>query len=241
MFDKAILKSCEVTPHQLQRLFAAIDAGRINGTHVEAFLSHENPFKPGNFTLNFDKMYQAMGMNTFKGRNTPMYTHWEIPVYKGVTVRKAIKALQDLGVRVEIHADDLNNGRNPLRKNTLINDRNPEKNGNYQVAFKKSVSHDDDFYGVPADTLKERNIQGITLLERLLLELGFFLETGSHLDLGGATLCSGSRYPNKNVQWIRVPWVRWDSDFQAVYIYSTRADIGSHDFSTRQVMEFKTR
>jgi hypothetical protein len=35
--------------------------------------------------------------------------------------------------------------------------------------------------------------QGITLRERLLLELAYFDKTGKHLDINGVTFCSGSR------------------------------------------------
>jgi hypothetical protein len=35
---------------------------------------------------------------------------------------------------------------------------------------------------------------GIILLERMLLELMYYEQTGQHLDARGLTLCSGSRY-----------------------------------------------
>ncbi len=56
-----------------------------------------------------------------------------------------------------------------------------------------------------ANWLRQKNIPGITLLERLLLELKYFLETGKHLDIQNATLCSGSRLDDGNV-----PYVGWD-------------------------------
>ena len=54
---------------------------------------------------------------------------------------------------------------------------------------------------------------GITLLERIILELKYFSETGNHLDIKGVTLCSGSRYSGGGVpsaDWSGDKfWVRW--------------------------------
>lgn len=45
---------------------------------------------------------------------------------------------------------------------------------------------------------------GYTLLERLLHELKYYLETGKHLYSENTSVCSGSRYPDG-----RVPFVDW--------------------------------
>ncbi len=60
--------------------------------------------------------------------------------------------------------------------------------------FKKVVEADEELKNLSADDLKEKGIEGITLRERLLLELQYVAETGKHLDLTNWTLCSGSRY-----------------------------------------------
>jgi len=48
--------------------------------------------------------------------------------------------------------------------------------------------------GKSYDQLKTVGVPGMTLLERLILELVYFLETGKHLDVTNVTLCSGSLY-----------------------------------------------
>lgn len=64
--------------------------------------------------------------------------------------------------------------------------------------FLYSVEPDPDTLGKSA---KEADPQqtGITLRERLLMEIQYFKETGSHLDIKGWTICSGSRYSDGRV------------------------------------------
>ena len=64
-----------------------------------------------------------------------------------------------------------------------------------------------------ANQLAKRNHKGITLLERLLLEMGYFLATGKHLDEKNVTLCTGSRDSVGGV-----PYVYWNSDDRKVYV-----------------------
>lgn len=53
--------------------------------------------------------------------------------------------------------------------------------------------------------------EGITLRERLFLELAYFTETGEHLDVTGYTICSGSRDSDGGV-----PGVYWSADYRGV-------------------------
>lgn len=73
------------------------------------------------------------------------------------------------------------------------NDRNPA-DGNYAIWLRERVEADEEWKNKSADQICERGILGITLLERFLYGLKFFKETGRHLDVKKATLCSGSRY-----------------------------------------------
>jgi len=83
------------------------------------------------------------------------------------------------------------------------NDRTP-KNGAYAIWVRDTVEADVVHKNRSANYLKKQRISGITLLERLLLELKYFLETGKHLDIQNWTLCSGSRRDGGGV-----PRVRW--------------------------------
>jgi hypothetical protein len=57
------------------------------------------------------------------------------------------------------------------------------------------------------NTLAHTSVIGTTLLERLLYELKYFMETGKHLDVTNMTLCTGTLYSNG-----RVAGVYWRGD-----------------------------
>jgi len=78
------------------------------------------------------------------------------------------------------------------------------KNSAYAVWFQNTVEADENLKNLSAYILKDKNIPGITLEERLLMELKYFKETGKHLDINNITLCAGSRYSDGGV-----PGVHW--------------------------------
>ena len=71
--------------------------------------------------------------------------------------------------------------------------RTPER-GPYAAFVRGRGAADQEWDGVPAAAIWERKVAGVTLLERLLLGLKRFRETGEHLDRtpGAHTLCTGS-------------------------------------------------
>ena len=79
------------------------------------------------------------------------------------------------------------------------------KDGTYAVWFREGVEADKDLKNLSANDLEKKLIPGITLEERLLMELKYFKETGGHLDIESITLCSGSRYSDGHV-----PKVNWN-------------------------------
>ena len=86
------------------------------------------------------------------------------------------------------------------------NDRN-SNNGSYAIWIRDRVEADEELKNKSANDLKAANVPGITLLERLVLELKYFKETGKHLDLQNVTACTGSRSSGGGV-----PSVSWVSD-----------------------------
>ncbi|PCI30239.1 hypothetical protein COB55_00460 [Candidatus Wolfebacteria bacterium] len=74
----------------------------------------------------------------------------------------------------------------------------------YAIWVRDCVEADEGLKNLSAGDLLKRGIKGITLLERMLLELKYFRETGKHLDIENITLCSGSRFPDD-----RVPGASW--------------------------------
>ncbi|MDD2753587.1 MAG: hypothetical protein PHT44_03190 [Candidatus Portnoybacteria bacterium] len=73
------------------------------------------------------------------------------------------------------------------------------KNGAYAVWVRDRVEADEELKNLSANDLKQKNIPGITLEERLVYEPKFFKETGKHLDIINWTLCTGSRYGDGHV------------------------------------------
>ena len=83
------------------------------------------------------------------------------------------------------------------------NDRKP-KGGAYAIWVRNRIEADKEHRKCSAQYLFQEHIPGITLLERLLLEMKYFRDTEQHLDVENITLCSGSRYEDGGV-----PGVRW--------------------------------
>lgn len=86
------------------------------------------------------------------------------------------------------------------------NDRDP-KNGSCAVWVRDVREADEEFANKSADDLAGENHLGITLIERQLLEIDYFLEHGEHLDVQNVTLCTGSRNRGDNV-----PSAHWIAD-----------------------------
>lgn len=89
-----------------------------------------------------------------------------------------------------------------LDKSVTKNDRISDKT--YPIRIRDRIEADEENKNKSANQLTEENINGTTLLERLIFELKYFIETQNHLDVSNITLCSGSRHSGGDV-----PHVRW--------------------------------
>jgi hypothetical protein len=87
----------------------------------------------------------------------------------------------------------------------IITSDRTAKDGPYAVWVRDGVEADEELKNLSVNQLKSMNISGITLEERLLLELKLFKKTGKHLDIQNWTLCAGSRDSDGGV-----PFVSWD-------------------------------
>ncbi len=76
-----------------------------------------------------------------------------------------------------------------------------------QTTSKTRVEPDQEFLGKSTKEADPEMKTGITLLERIIFEIKYFIETGNHLDIKGLTFCSGSRYSDGGV-----PGAIWYSD-----------------------------
>ena len=99
----------------------------------------------------------------------------------------------------------------------------------YAVWVRERVEADEELKNLSANDLKEKNILGITLEERLLYGLKFFKETRGHLDIKNWTLCSGSRNPGGGG-----PFVDLFSD--EVYVYWYGSDDADDRLRSRAVV-----
>ena len=108
-----------------------------------------------------------------------------------------------------------------LDKDVPTNERDP-KNGTYAIWVRDVVEADEVHKSKSANTVKQENLKTETLLERMLHELVYFLETKKHLDIQNVTICSASRDSDDYV-----PDANWHSDGFDVLGYDTVDSNGS--------------
>ena len=180
---------------------------------VKKTLRGENPWDFVNVCLNWRTVYEKLGLiaeyeSLLVAKSEEMQEAvdtWAVPVLKGATPNKIIQVLRDLGVAVYLYVDDLD-------KDAMANDRDPTP-GSYVVRFQRTIEADPELANLSAKMLAEQGIKGITLLERLLLELAYFLAIEEHLDVENATLCSGSHCLDGDV-----PCVYWSAGYRRLCV-----------------------
>ncbi len=146
-----------------------------------------------------------------------------IVVAQGLTPNRVFQACKDKDYFPCWHY-----GRDLNKETRGRNDREPTQH--YAVWIRGRVEADEELKDLSAETLKERGIQGITLLERLIFEFKHWDETGGHLDdHQSVTLCSGSRHSDGSV-----PYVHWLAGKFKVGRYNPRN--ASFDVRTRAVV-----
>jgi hypothetical protein len=90
-----------------------------------------------------------------------------------------------------------------LNKGIPVNERDP-KDGAYAIWVRDVVEADECHKNKSANMVKEVGLKTETLLERMIHELVYFLETKDHLDIQNWTLCFGSRDSGSSVP--RASW-----------------------------------
>ncbi len=225
MATKIVVGGSTVSASQLKDMFRQIEDGSLNGIHIQAILEHRNPFGLDNVVIDWKKVYELLGVKAdFNNEDVNDPNFWVVPVFRGVTSNMVVNALRALGVKFYLYAEDLDGI-------VTKNDRDSEKDGPYRVKFQKTVEADEALKDKSANTLVEEDVKGITLLERLLLELGYFLATGNHLDEKNVTLCTGSRYSDGYV-----PYVDWGTAYRGVYVDWSRPSDSSSRLRARAVV-----
>ena len=143
---------------------------------------------------------------------------WLIFIAKGLTIQQVYDALPFNKWKF---ADG------DLDKAIPVNDR--VSNKDYVVYVNQNIEADEQFKNKSANDLKQTNHTGITFMERLLLELYYFEETGKNLDVDKMTLCDGSRFSDGGV-----PYVYWyDGELGGCW---SGASYSSDDLRSRSVV-----
>ncbi len=78
-----------------------------------------------------------------------------------------------------------------LDASVTVNTRTSVKS--YAVWVRIGVEPDEKYLGKSTRDADTEGKIGVTLLERLVFEVKYFVETGLHLDIKGVTICTGSR------------------------------------------------
>ena len=102
---------------------------------------------------------------------------------KGMTMNKAFAQCKKLFATWQ-YADDLDKA---IPTNARV------ASDHYAVWVRDGIEPDAEHLGKSTKAVDPDMKIGSTLLERIILEVKYFSETGNHLDIKGVTLCSGSR------------------------------------------------
>lgn len=147
---------------------------------------------------------RALDVKPFDNRQD----YWPIVIAKGMKLQQVFETLARC-FKVYKYTNE------NLDAVVTENDRNSKTS--YVIWVKVNIEADEKFKNKSASDLKREGHIGITLLERLLLELFYFtLSKGRHLDRDNWTLCVGSRDSDGNV-----PRVDWDGGRLRVDWYRT--------------------
>lgn len=113
--------------------------------------------------------------------------HWTVVMLPEMSCAKIRDAIKQAGSGFWSWSDNLD-------KVVPTNDRDPTRDGPYAIGVRATIEADEENANKTADMLAKEGHKGMTLMERLMLELIHFLATGQHLDVINWTLCTGSRF-----------------------------------------------
>jgi hypothetical protein len=157
---------------------------------------------------------------TLQGRGQIAPTLWEIKIKKGQTIESTLEECKKLFPVWRWTDDNLDQ---------IMNSERTSKKA-YTVKVLANIEADENLKNKSANDLEKEGIKGITLLERLQLEIDYFKETGKHLDIDNWTLCSGSRNSDGSV-----PHVNWND--VKLYVSWCHVDGADDDLRAREIQD----
>jgi hypothetical protein len=107
-----------------------------------------------------------------------------VVIPKGLTIQKAWDIAKSLFPCYSYISGSLD-------KEIPTNDRVADKD--YAIMVRDRTEADEEFKNLSANDLEARNHKGITALETIVDEIGFYKKTDGHRDIQNVTLCTGSR------------------------------------------------
>lgn len=212
----------------LKDFFRQIHDGSLTFEMVQAVVEHRNPFEKPDYITDWQNFYQevfGMKVDFSKLRISEKRKDFNrlIIVAKGMTPQKLFDKCKELFLSWKWTSKSLDEA-------VSHSDRTAEKES-YTIWIRDRVEADRELKNLSANALKERKLAGITLEERLLLELKYFKKTKKHLDIQNITLCSGSRSSDGTV-----PLVRWYSSFDELYVSWYRPGYAASLLRSREVV-----
>ena len=191
----------------LSEVHRQIGDGSLTLGHFQAFTEHRDPFAITNIREEWQEFYRKYF------RMTVDFSEVAIPedpngfervifIPKGLTYASIVKVLKKK-FKVYLYTEKLDKD---------IKDDVRTSGHAYAVRFRERVEADEEWESTSANQLKEKSVNSITLMERLVYELKYYDETDEHLDIQNVTLCAGSRRSDGDV-----PNVYWHGDKLRVY------------------------
>jgi hypothetical protein len=224
------------TDGQLKELIEMRMSGnpRVSKFHMREFLAGRNPFEiptdPVEQMKVFWKKFFNRDFNLYAGQipEEKEGPGWLLVMPKGLTydeveevMWKQFKCRKHTNKKIS-EVIDL---EKEVRKTTET----------YAIRLRDTIEADEVHKNKSANMIKEEGINGITLLERMVLGIFFWWISGKkkHLDYGSCTLCSGSRYLDGNV-----PYTGFGSGDDRVFICWYQPDRRSDILGVRQVVSY---
>jgi hypothetical protein len=188
--------------------------GGITPRELGRFLQRINPFNPKDYSepiSNWQNFYEKLfgkkyDFSEVRIPEKPSVGRWRLLVIIDLTLEQLYAKCKELFPCWRWTDEDLD-------KTVSWNERDAN-NGSYAIWVKDEVEADEELKNLSANDIKAKGVKTETLAERLIHELGFFNETGKHLDVKNATLCAGSRYSDGSV-----PNVHFHPDYGEVDVF----------------------
>ena len=164
---------------------------------------------------------EKVDLSKVKIPKKPTTGSWRLIFIKqGLTIEEAFQKCKEL-------FDAIKYTQEPLDEVVTENTRKPTQQ-HYAIWVKDTLEPDPEYLGKSTQQVDPDMKIGITLLERLILELKYYSETKKHLDIKGATFCTGSRVADGGV-----PGVLWNGDYSKLRVCWYNLDYSFPEYGLR--------